>query len=125
MFIISYSQEAAMDATRTVNRDLQSIAWGLLFLWWGITALFNFLPEGVGAVGTGMILIGLNAVRLLNGLPTRVDTTTVGILALVLGGLQLARSVLALPFKLPVFAILLLALGVIVLVRELPRIRNE
>jgi hypothetical protein len=42
-----------------------------------------------------------------------------------LGGLELASSVLRLPFELPVFAILLIVLGVILLARELLRSKNE
>ena len=85
----------------------------------GITELGSFLPDGTGAIGVGLILLGLNGVRTLNGIPTRRLTTTLGILALVFGVLQLAGSILDLPFELPVFAILLITYGVILLVREL------
>jgi len=101
------------------------LAWGALFIWWGITELFPFLPHGTGAIGIGLILLGLNVARSLNGVPTSGFTTTLGILALVLGGLELANSVLHLPFEVPVFAILLIALGVIMLARELLRNKNE
>jgi hypothetical protein len=100
------------------------MAWGAFFIWWGITELVQF-PDGTGAVGIGLILLGLNGVRSLNGLPTNGFTLTLGILALVWGGLELAGSLLQLPFKLPVFAIVLIVLGVILLVRELQRSSNE
>jgi hypothetical protein len=114
-----------MENTRTLNRNLETMAWGALFIWWGITELFQFLPHGTGAIGIGLIFLGLNLARSLNGLPTSGFSTTLGILALVLGGLELASSVLRLPFELPVFAILLIVLGVIVLARELLRSKNE
>ena len=114
-----------MENTRTLNRNLETVAWGAFFIWWGITELFNFLPHGMGAIGIGLIFLGLNVVRSLNGIPTSGFSTTLGILALVLGGLELASSVLRLPFELPVFAILLVVLGVILLARELLRNRNE
>jgi membrane protein implicated in regulation of membrane protease activity len=114
-----------MDTTPTLNRHLETIAWGAFFIWWGITELFQSLPEGIGAVGIGLIMLSLNAARSRSGLPTSGFTTTLGILALVLGGLELAGSVLSLPFELPVFAILLIALGVIMLTRELRRTKNE
>jgi hypothetical protein len=114
-----------MENTRTLNRNLEMVAWGAFFIWWGITELFNFLPHGTGAIGIGLIWLGLNAARALKGVPTSGLTTTLGILALVLGGLELAISVLRLPFELPVFAILLIVLGVIMLARELLRSRNE
>ena len=114
-----------MDNVRKLNRNLETVAWGAFFIWWGITELFNFLPHGTGAIGVGLIWLGLNAARPLNGIPASGFTTTLGILALVLGGLELASSVLRLPFEIPVFAILLIVLGVIMLARELLRSRNE
>ncbi len=114
-----------MDNTRTLNRSLDAAAWGAFFVWWGITELFPFLPEGTGALGLGIILLGLNAIRTLNGIPASSLTTTLGILALVLGGLELAASTLSLPFELPIFAILLIVFGLIVLARELAPNRNN
>ena len=108
-----------MENTRTSNRNLETIAWGALFIWWGITELFPFLPHGAGAIGVGLILLGLNVARLLSGVRASGFTITLGILALVWGGLELAGSLLALPFQIPVFAVLLIVLGAIMLVREL------
>ena len=108
-----------MENTRTLDRNLETVAWGAFFIWWGITELFNFLPHGTGAIGIGLIWLGLNAARALRGVPTSGLTTTLGILALVLGGLELASSVMHLSFELPIFAILLIVLGVILLGREL------
>lgn len=107
-----------MNTVQTLKRDFEAIAWGLFFIWWGITELVE-LPEGTGAVGIGLILLGLNVARSLNGIPTNGLTLTLGILALVWGGLELAGSVLSLPFELPIFAIVLIVLGLIVLAREL------
>jgi hypothetical protein len=113
-----------MDNIRKLNRNLETMAWGALFIWWGITELFQFLPHGTGAIGIGLILLGLNVTRALNGVPASGFTSILGILALVLGGLELAGSVLRLPFEIPVFAILLIVLGVILLARELLHSRN-
>ena len=110
-----------METTRKSTFNLEAIAWGALFILWGLTELFPSLPKGIGAIGIGLILIGLNAARSWTGRPTSGFTTTFGILALFLGGLELVRSILHLSFELPIFAILLLALGVIVLVRELKK----
>ncbi len=114
-----------MENVQTSNRNFETIAWGAFFIWWGITELFPFLPHGIGAVGIGLILLGLNAARSRNSIPVSGFTTALGILALVLGGLELAGSVLSLPFEIPVFAILLIVLGVIVLGRELLQSRGE
>ena len=102
-----------MENTRTSNLDLGTMAWGAFFILWGITEMFKSLPEGTGAVGIGVILISLNLARLWKGQPTSGFTTTFGVLALLLGALQLARPFLHLSFDLPIFAILLMALGVI------------
>jgi hypothetical protein len=115
-----------MENTRTWNRKLGRMAWGLLLVLWGITLLFDFLPAGAGILGTGVVLLGLNGVRRLNALPTRGNTTVLGVLALVWGGLELALQVLQLPFDISdwaIFAILLVVLGGMLLARELLRTR--
>jgi hypothetical protein len=113
-----------MHTSQLSERDYSAIAWGALFVWWGLTVLLPGLPDGAGALGVGLILLGVNAARALNRLPVPGLTTTLGILALVLGGLELANAALQLPFDLPVFAILLLTLGTILLGREALR-QNE
>jgi hypothetical protein len=113
-----------MDNTRPLNRNFDALGWGAVFIWWGVIELFPTLPAGTAALGLGVILLGLNVARTLNGIPASGFTTTLGILALVLGGLQLGASTLSLPFELPVFAILLIVFGLIVLARELAANRN-
>jgi hypothetical protein len=117
-----------MDNTQKSNRQCNAMGWGLLFILWGITILFDFVPFGVGVLGTGLILLGANGVRALNGLPARGDNTVLGILALSWGGLELARPILQQLFEFAdwdwaIFAILLVVLGMILLARELLRIR--
>jgi len=114
-----------MNNAQTLNRNYEAIAWGALFIWWGVTELFEFLPEGTGALGIGLILLGVNAARSRKGIPTSSLSTTLGILALVWGGLELAGVVLSLPFEIPVFAILLITLGVIILAGELTGSKNQ
>ena len=108
-----------MENTRKSAVNFETIAWGALFILWGILEMFKFLPDGTGAIGIGLILIGLNAARSWTGRPTSGFTTTFGILALLLGGLELARPYLHLSFELPIFAILLITLGLIMLTHEL------
>jgi hypothetical protein len=117
-----------MDNARTLNRNLETMAWAALFIWWGVVdkdiGLFRSLPSGTEALGLGLILLGLNAARALNGIPTSGFTITLGTLALVLGALLLAGSLLSLPFQLPVLAIMMIALGVILLARMTVRTRT-
>jgi hypothetical protein len=77
--------------------------------------MFKFLPDGTGALGIGLILIGLNIARAMTKRPISGFTTTIGILALLAGGLEIAAPYLRFSFEIPVFAILLLALGMILL----------
>ncbi len=104
-----------MERIQTINRGYEGLAWGAIFIWWGITELFRSLPDGTGVLGLGLILLGVNAVRTLNGVPVSGFSVTLGILAVVWGVLELAGAFLSLPFHLPVFAILLIVLGVLVL----------
>jgi hypothetical protein len=112
-----------MVAEHALNRKYEGIAWGCLFTLWGLVLLFDFLPVGIGLAGTGAILLGLNATRASHSLPTREATTTLGILALVWGGLVLAEAVMHLPTRIPVFATLLIVLGGIQLAHAARRVR--
>ena len=106
---------------RLLNRRYEMIVWGAFFIWWGVTTLFSFLPGGVGEIGIGLILLGLNVARALNKIPTSAFTITLGVIALVLGGVELLRSIFRLPFELPIFPVLLILLGAILLVRAITR----
>ncbi len=105
-----------MTTTNSINRNYEVIAWGALFIWWGISIMVPSLPNGSTALGTGLILIAVNIARKLSGLPASGFSTTIGILALIWGALELVGVLVSLPFELPIFAILLIALGVIVIV---------
>ena len=118
-----------MDSTQLMNNRYKSVAWGLLAILWGATILFDFLPFGIGLIGTWVILIGVNMIRLRNNIPIKNDNGVVGTLALAWGGLELARPFLRLLFTSAdldwvIFAILLVGFGVILLTRELLQVRR-
>jgi len=111
-----------MAQTKSLERTYESIGWGALLILWGATILFDFIPFGIGIAGTGLILLGVNTIRSLNHLPTKNDNTIFGILILAWGGLELARPILRLWFESAdldwiIFAILLIGLGSILLLR--------
>ncbi len=106
-----------MQDTNSLNRRFETIAWGAFFILLGITNLFRGLPEGAGVVGIGIIFLGLNLARYLSQIPTSGFTITLGVLALVLGSADLARSLLNLQVELPLFPLLLIAIGFILLAR--------
>ena len=57
------------------NQRFAGIAWGLLLILWGLTILFDFIPLGVGLIGTGLIFLGANWVRSRNHLPSHPANT--------------------------------------------------
>lgn len=113
-----------MEDQKNFGGILEAVAWGALFVWWGLSFLQHFMPNGLDAAGTGVILLAMNAVRRLKGIPVNGFSITLGILTLVWGGLDMSRSVFHLPYRLPVFAILLMVLGVVLLAAALLRIRK-
>jgi hypothetical protein len=115
-----------MGNVKTLKRKYETVAWGLLAILWGITILFDFIPFGVGILGTGLVVLGKNAVRSLNALPTKNDNIVFGILMLAWGGLEFARPILRILFESAdldwvIFAILLIGLGLILSLRGFVR----
>ena len=119
-----------MGKKQNSQHNYASIVWGLLAILWGFTILFDFVPFGAGLIGTGLVLLGVNVVRALKGIPIENDNAIFGTLVLVWGGLELARPILrqlsgSIDWDWGIFAILLIVLGGIVLVHEVQRIRKN
>ncbi len=110
-----------MQDTQSLNRRYETIAWGAFFILLGATSLLHWLPEGVGTVGVGVIFLGLNLARYLSKIPTSGFTITLGVIAVVLGGADMARTVFNLQVEVPVFPLLLIAIGIILLARAMLR----
>jgi len=110
-----------MQNTKTLNHNFATIGNGALLIWWGIVIMVDPLTIGMGAIGTGLIMLGVNAARSLNGIPTKGSTTVVGIIALVWGTLD---TVLDPSFELS-FAIMLIVIGVVRIASLLTGPKNE
>lgn len=110
-----------MQDTRTLNKRYETVAWGAFFILLGTTSLIPGVPSGLGTLGIGVILLGLNLARYLSQIPTSGFTITLGIIALVLGAADLLRALLRLQVDLPLFPLLLIVIGVIWLVRGVVR----
>src|SRR5512139_3973447 len=80
--------EEKTEAKAAVNHTIATTGLGLLLIWWSIVIIAGPLTIGMGAVGTGLILLGINLVRVVKGIPTLGSTTTAGIVALLWGGLE-------------------------------------
>lgn len=114
-----------MQDAKSLNRRYETIAWGAFFVLLGVTNLFKGLPSGAGAVGIGLILLGLNLARSSSRIPTSGFTITLGALALVLGAADLVRNLFNLPMDVPFFPLLLIVLGILLLARALRRERGQ
>jgi hypothetical protein len=115
-----------MAGKKAFNRNLARVAWGILLIWWGVVIMVNPLTIGIGAAGTGVVLLSINGLRWLKGMPTRVSTTQIGLIAILWGILDQARHMLALPSGLS-FALLLVVSGLSVLITPLfprPKFHN-
>jgi hypothetical protein len=74
-----------------MNKRFESIGWGLFLIMLGG---FMFIPDtsvskGFWSIGIGLIFLGLNAARYLNGIRMSGFTTFLGILSLIGGIVQL------------------------------------
>ena len=95
----------------TLGQQLERIGWALfLIMIGGLTLLpSGWVPEGTWLVGTGLIMVGMNVVRHLKGLRINGFTTVLGLAAIAAGFSSMAG------LNLPVFPILLVAVGLQIL----------
>ena len=110
-----------MDSIKVMNHNFATIGWGALLVWWGISFMVGPITIGMSAIGTGLILLGVNTARALNGISTNRSTTAWGITALAWG---LLDHTLALSFERS-FAALLIVIGVVTLASLLVRPKAE
>ncbi len=107
-----------MGKKSTFNHNLSVFGWGALLIWWGISVMIDPITLAISAIGTGLIMLGLNAVRYYKGIPTVHTTWTLGIIALAWGALDQARMALHYPAGAS-FALLLVVIGLVVWVTVL------
>ncbi len=110
-----------MDNLKTIRRSLTTVGWGALLVWWGLSLMIDPITIGLSAIGTGLILLGVNAARALKGISANRSTTAWGIIALVWGILD---HFLALSLQ-GSFAALLIVIGVVTLTSVLARPKAE
>jgi len=100
---------------QALNKRLETIGWGLFLIMLGGIALVpkDVVREGVWSIGVGLIMLGLNAARYLNGIKMSGFTLFLGALALFTGIGEF------LGIALPVFEILLILIGLNIIVKPL------
>jgi hypothetical protein len=107
-----------MDNKEKTNHVIATAGWGLLLIWWGVCFAIGPITIGMSAIGTGLILLGANTIRLILGIPRVTSTTVVGVVALVWGSLDRG-------FRLSfdaLLAALLIVIGGIMIVSLVPRL---
>ena len=119
----TWSQPAKAVAAEepALGKRLETAGWALLLISTGIVwmAPKGLVPDGAWLIAFGLILVGVNAARRLNGLAVSGLGVALGVLALGLGGAELAGWILGRALDLPVLALWLVALGVVILAREI------
>ena len=98
-----------MDNAISLNRIFSKIGDNLLLIWWGIVMIVHPLTIGMGAIGTGLILLGVNAARLLKRIPTKLTTTVIGSMAILWGSLDVVFH----PRLEVSFALMLIVIGLV------------
>jgi hypothetical protein len=111
----AHAPPASPDADVAHGKRLENIGWGLFLVLTGVIWLYPEpqLPRGTWLMATGILLLGLNAVRAITKVPVSSLTTVLGALALA-AGLSALWGV-----QLPLAAICVIVLGVGILARQL------
>jgi hypothetical protein len=94
---------------RELDRRLVSLSWALFLIMIGGLALIPGMPEGVWLIGTGLIMLGLNATRYFNGIRMQFFSSGLGVVALALGVAEL------LGLNWPVWPLILIVIGASIL----------
>lgn len=94
-----------------LNKRLETVSWGLFLIMLGGLFLVPGVPEGTWLIGAGVIMLGLNAVRLVLGIRASWFTLILGTIALLAG----IGSVLGI--DMPVGPILIILIGLAIIVR--------
>ncbi len=98
-----------IEHNKRLNHNIAAVGEAILLIWWGVVIMIDPLTIGMGAIGTGLILLGVNVARYLKGIPTKINTTGIGVIALVWGGLDTVFD----PSLEISFAMLLIIIGVV------------
>jgi len=98
---------------KDLNRRLETVSWGLFLIMLGGFALVKDVPEGTWLIGAGLIMLGLNAARMLVGIRASWFTLIIGTIALLSG----LGSVLGI--DIPVGPVLIIVIGLAIVVRAL------
>ncbi len=79
------------EAKAALNKRLEAMGWGLFLIMVGgfMFVPGESVPRGVWSIGVGVIMLGLNVARYVNGIKMSGFTTALGIISILGGVLQL------------------------------------
>ena len=100
------------DAGDTAKR-LDQIGWGIFLVMIGTIWLVPAVPSGTWLIGTGILLLALNAIRSRLGIPWSGFWVAIGVIALTAGLGDVAGV------KLPLFPICLVIIGAALILKPL------
>lgn len=88
---------------------IDAVLWGLFFIWMGTVLLWKDMPEGVGSLGIGAIVLGGASIRRLMGVSVSLFWLVIGAVFILagIGGL--------LHIDLPFLSIALIVCGILLL----------
>jgi hypothetical protein len=96
-------------APHDLDHQIARVAWALLFIMLGCIGLLQSVPQGTWLIGTGLILMGAQAVRFMNHIRVRTFSFVLGIAAFAFGLAAFVGT------DLPVLPIVLVLIGVSIL----------
>jgi hypothetical protein len=106
-------QKAEFSELGDAGRRLDQIGWGIFLVMIGTIWLVPGVPEGTWLIGTGILLLLLNAIRSRLGIPWSGVSVALGTLALAAGLGDLTG------IDLPLFPICLVIIGAALILRPL------
>jgi hypothetical protein len=113
--IDSKNQTLGHQVTRKsdLNKRLEDIGWALFLVMIGCLLLVpaHQIPQGIWLIGTGLIMLGINAIRYFNSIKMSIFSIVLGAVALVAGLAELFG------INLPFFAIFLILMGISILLK--------
>lgn len=102
----------AVENVAAMQARLSALGWGLFFVWVGVVMLLDF-GSAIGALGVGIITLGVQVVRKLFGLALEGFWVAVGVV-FAAGGIWALYEI-----NLPLVPVLLVVAGVILLISAL------
>jgi hypothetical protein len=109
-----------MKDNKVFNHYLSIIGWGALFVWWGVCVMIGPITLAMSAMGTGLILLIVCAVRSYKGIIQVGSTLLMGIILLGWGAADQIRLLMKLPGGYS-FALALIVVGVSIWITPLLR----